>query len=136
MRIFSRKGPTRKEPWQMVFKDDEARDLAESLRTRRSPPPSAAAPPSPSPAPPSIIIRRVRQFTTTDGRSFDRLEEALAHEAHIQIFKALEGKVDTDVQMNFAAQLARNYALLLPVLQNLAAEADALHEKMREERIE
>jgi len=82
-----------------------------------------------------IVLSTAVRLSTSDGRTFDDPAKAMEHEAFYQILKRLVkgvGLPDNDETASFALLLARTYPHLLPLLGDLARQADALKQRLRE----
>ena len=88
--------------------------------------PRDAEPPKPRDG---IVVSTVLRLTTSDGQRFEDVAKAMEHEAFYQILKRLVkelGWTDNEETAAFATQLSRNFAGLLPLLNQLEADAEAL----------
>jgi hypothetical protein len=76
-----------------------------------------------------IVVSTVLRLTTSDGERFEDVGKAMEHEAFYQIFRRLVkelGWADNEASADFATKLARSFTGLLPLLNQLEADADAL----------
>lgn len=76
-----------------------------------------------------IVVSTVLRLTTSDGERFEDVGKAMEHEAFYQILKRLVkelGWADNEATADFATRLARNFTGLLPLLNQLEADAEGL----------
>jgi hypothetical protein len=76
-----------------------------------------------------IVVSTVMRLTTSDGERFEDVGKAMEHEAFYQILKRLVkelGWADDESTADFATRLARNLTGLLPLLNQLATDAQTL----------
>ena len=82
-----------------------------------------------------IVVSTVMRLTTSDGRTFEETAKAMEHEAFYQILKGLVkelGWPDNEETGSFAVSLAKHYRALLPLLNQLEKDADALRAHLSE----
>jgi hypothetical protein len=81
-----------------------------------------------------IVVSTVLRLTTSDGERFEDIGKAMEHEAFYQILKRLVkelGWSDDEETATFALKLARHYASLLPVLNQIEADDEALRAHLK-----
>lgn len=76
-----------------------------------------------------IVVSTVIRLTTTDGERFEDITKAMEHEAFYQILRRLVkelGWPDNDDTAGFATRLSQSFRGLLPLLNQLEADGEAL----------
>jgi hypothetical protein len=76
-----------------------------------------------------IVVSTVLRLTTSDGERFEDVGKAMEHEAFYQILRHLVKELawtDNEETADFALKVARNFNGLLPLLNQLKADAEAL----------
>jgi len=76
-----------------------------------------------------IVVSTVLRLTTTDGERFEDVTKAMEHEAYYQILRRLVkelGWPDNEDTAGFATRLSQNFRGLLPLLNQLEADGEAL----------
>lgn len=76
-----------------------------------------------------IVVSTVLRLTTSDGERFEDARKAMEHEAFYQLLRRLVkelGWADNEETAAFAMKLARSFADLLPLMNRLETDAEAL----------
>jgi hypothetical protein len=76
-----------------------------------------------------IVVSTVLRLTTTDGERFEDVTKAMEHEAYYQILRRLVkelGWPDNEDTAGFATRLSQHFRGLLPLLNQLEADGEAL----------
>jgi hypothetical protein len=76
-----------------------------------------------------IVVSTVLRLTTTDGERFEDANKAMEHEAFYQILRRLVKEVgwtDNEDTAAFAMRLSQSFRSLLPLLNQLEADGEAL----------
>lgn len=76
-----------------------------------------------------IVVSTVLRLTTSDGERFEDVAKAMEHEAFYQILRRLVKELnwaDNEETASFATKLARHFRSILPLLNQLETDAEAL----------
>jgi hypothetical protein len=76
-----------------------------------------------------IVVSTVLRLTTSDGQRFEDIPKAMEHEAFYQILKRLVKELnwaDNEETAVFATTLAKHFRSLVPLLNRLESDAEAL----------
>ena len=76
-----------------------------------------------------IVVSTVLRLTTSDGEHFEDVAKAMEHEAFYRILRRLVKDLnwpDNEETAGFATKLAKSFRNLVPLLNHLEADAEAL----------
>ena len=76
-----------------------------------------------------IVVSTVLRLTTSDGEHFEDVAKAMEHEAFYRILRQLVKKLnwpDDEETAAFASKLAKSLRNLMPLLNQLETDAEAL----------